>query len=640
MSGDMLQWYGYAGKFGKVDLTTGRTSIDKLSKELVVNYLGGTGFCAKILWDNLNKKTKPLERENVLVIATGPTTGTPYPQSGRCVMASKSPLTGIWGESHFGGKFGSELKSAGFDYLIITGRSRSPVYLMVKNDEIAIKDATNLWGKNTLETTKMLKETESGEESEVVCIGQAGENLVNYACVVHHHGPFTATAGRAGMGAVMGSKNLKAVGVTGSKKILFANPDVFADIVEEATKRCTTGTWGEAARDSLGKYGTPNLVGKMNEIGRLPTKNHWTGVFEDHDEIGPEILRNKYRTARGACYRCPIGCKFSSSISKGSYAGTVTSGPEYESIVAFGSSCLNSDIESIIHATMLCNLYGIDTISCGMSISWAMECYEHKLLSEKELGDLELSWGNSEAIIALIHNIAYRKGVGRLLAEGVRKASEQLGRGSDRYAMHVKGMEVSGQDGRAHKSIGLTHAIGARGADHLRSICTVDELGYKDIAAERFGEDSVEDICDLLSEKKKALIVKDQEELFVLVDSLITCKYGAMWPPIFYFDFIAKVLPPLTGFERHGSVSELRTISERIINLRRCFNTREGLRRKDDALPDRFTREPMPHGPGKGQVVDLKLMLDQYYSMRKWNLETGVPEKSELKRLGLQFTNS
>ena len=630
-----LRVHGYAGKFGRVDLTNKKTYVRETPEELVINYLGGTGFCAKILWDEVNAKTNPLGPENILIFATGPVTGTLFPPAGRYVIASKSPLTGIWGESHSGGHFGPELKFAGFDYLIIHGRSRTPVYVSIRDEEIEIKDAKQLWGKDTFETTKIVKEMENEKETMVACIGQAGENLVKYACVINDIDKSARAAGRTGMGAVMGSKNLKAIGITGSRDITIADPETFLEVVEEATDKCTKGEWGAAAEESLGKYGTPNLVNAMNEIGRLPTKNHWTGVYNDCEDIGPQTIRDKYRIRRGACFQCPIACKYTSSITTGPYAGTRTGGPEYETVVAFGSNCLNPDIESIIYANMLCNLYGIDTISCGKTISWAMECYENNLFTKKEADDLDLSWGNEETIIALIHKIAKRQGLGNLLAEGAKKASANLGRGSAKYAMHVKGLEISGQDGRSHKSIGLTHAIGVRGADHLRSLCTVDELGYRDIAAERFGKDSVNDICDLLSENKKGLIVKDQEDLFAIVDSLIICKYGTMWPPIYYFDFITKVLPPLTGIENFGSVKKIRLIAERIVNLRRSFNIREGLRRKDDTLPNRFTKDPMPHGPGRGQVVDLKSMLNEYYQLRGWDLKTGIPKKEKLSELGL-----
>jgi aldehyde:ferredoxin oxidoreductase len=601
----------------------------------MINYLGGSGFCAKILWEEVSSKIQALSPENLLIFATGPVTGTPFPPAGRYVIASKSPLTGIWGESHSGGHFGPELKFAGFDYLIVEGRSPAPVYISMHDKEIKIKDASQLWGKDTLETTKMIKELENDSETKVACIGLAGENLVKYACIINDIDQSARAAGRSGMGAVMGSKNLKAIAVRGSNDISVADPEAFYKVVEEAMDMCTKGEWSEASENSLGKYGTPNLINAMNEIGRLPTKNHFTGVYSNHEDIGPQKIRANYRIGRDACFQCPIACKYVSLITRGSFAGTLTGGPEYESVMGFGSNCLNPDIESIIHANMLCNLYGLDTISCGKAISWAMECYENNLFTKKEISNLDLSWGNKETIIELVHQITKKHGLGKLLAEGVKKASAKLGRGSAKYAMHVKGLEISGQDGRSHKSIGLTHAIGLRGADHLRSLCTVDELGYRKIAMNRFGKDNVDDICSLLSEQKKGLIVKDQEDFFAVVDSLIICKYGTMWPPIYYFDFLAKVLPPLTGIEKLGSVKELRLVGERIVTLRRCFNIREGFTRKDDMLPDRFTKDPMPEGPGKGQTVDLKLMLNDYYKLREWHPKTGIPKKEKLAELGL-----
>jgi len=324
-----------------------------------------------------------------------------------------------------------------------------------------------------------------------------------------------------------------------------------------------------------------------------------------------------------------------SHISVGPYKGTLTSGPEYETLTSFGSNCLNNNLESIIYANLLCNLYGLDTISTGKAISFAMECYEHQILRKEDVDGLDMSWGNEESIITLIHKIAKREGVGNLLAEGVKRAAQSVGKGAEKYAIHGKGLEASSQDGRAHKSIGLTFAISVRGADHLRSLCTIDELGYTDIAAERFGEENVKDVCDLLSEKKKGMIVKDQEDFFAIVDSLIICKYGAMWPPIYYFDFISKLLPPLTGMKEYENVNVLRETAERICNLRRCFNVREGQTRKDEQMHPRFTQEPMPHGPAKGHVVKLDPMLDEYYELRGWDKETGLPLRSTLEKLGL-----
>ncbi len=628
-----MNYYGYMGRYARINLTKRKVKIEKTPKTIIKGFLGGTGFCAKILYDEISREIDPLSPENKLIVATGPVTGSGFPPSGRYMLASKSPLTGIWGESHAGGFFGPEIKFCGFDYLIIEGRAEKPVYLLLTDLNIEILDAKDLWGKNTLETTSIIRETH-GDEFKVACIGQAGENLVRFACVIND---LYRAAGRTGMGAVMGSKRLKAIAAHGTMPVTPYNPDLFQEFVKEAIYMSTEGKWGKAAAESLGKYGTPNLVSAINEIGRFPTKNHYTGVFDRADKIGPEVIRSKYRVKREACYGCVIACKYISQIKTGKYAGTYTGGPEYETIFAFGSNCLNDNIESIIHANMLCNHYGLDTISTGKVISWAMECHEHGLLDGWEDG-LDLSWGNEDTIITLIHRIASREGLGKLLSLGVKRASEVVGNGTERFAMHVKGMEISGQDGRAHKSIGLTHAISVRGADHLRSLCTVDELGYIEIAEERFGKERAPEICNLLTEKYKGIIVKDQEDFFAIVDSLITCKYGTMWPPIFYFDFYAKLLPPLTGIQEFSTVKQLRLIAERIVTLKRLFNIREGLTRKDDTLPQRFLEEKMPDGPAKGQTVNLKQMLDEYYKERNWDLETGLPTEKELERLGLAPT--
>jgi len=612
----MFKYKGYAGSYLRVNLSKRKIEKLPLPKGLAKYYLGGTGFCARILWNEVSPQTDPLEPKNRLVFAVGPVTGTFFPPAGRYVIASKSPLTGIWAESHAGGHFGAELKYAGYDMIVVQGRSEKPVYLYIDDDHPELRNADHLWGKDTRETTKIIREDARDETLKVACIGVAGENLVRYACIISD---FYRAAGRAGMGTVMGSKNLKAIAVRGTKGVEVANPEEFLQIADKAYSMCTTGKWGKAGQASLGKYGTPNLVPAMNAIGRQPTKNHWTGVYEFVEDIGPEALRN-YRVSRDSCFTCGIQCKFMSHISVGPYKGTLTSGPEYETLTSFGSNCLNNNLESIIYANLLCNLYGLDTISTGKAISFAMECYEHQILRKEDVDGLDMSWGNEESIITLIHKIAKREGVGNLLAEGVKRAAQSVGKGAEKYAIHGKGLEASSQDGRAHKSIGLTFAISVRGADHLRSLCTIDELGY---------------VCDLLSEKKKGMIVKDQEDFFAIVDSLIICKYGAMWPPIYYFDFISKLLPPLTGMKEYENVNVLRETAERICNLRRCFNVREGQTRKDEQMHPRFTQEPMPHGPAKGHVVKLDPMLDEYYELRGWDKETGLPLRSTLEKLGL-----
>ncbi len=625
-----LKW-GYAGKILYVDLSKSKYWVEELKESLAKTYVGGSGLAAYILWNLVDGGVDPLSPENPLIIATGPATGALAPSAGRFALVSKSPLTNIWGESHAGGFFGPEVKYAGYDVVVVLGKSSTPVSLVIDDGNVEIYRSTGLWGLNTRDTTNELR-SRFGKDYHVMCIGPAGEELVRFASVIVD---YYRAFGRTGLGAVMGSKRLKAVVVRGSKSVEVYDPDKYLEVLEDILWRNSEGPWALPAQMSLGRYGTPSLVTAMNAIGRLPTKNHWTGFWGRADKLsGDELL--KYRVSRGSCFSCMIMCKHVTKVSNGRYEGTFSGGPEYESIVALGSNLLIDNIEAVIYMNQLCNLYGLDTISTGKVLSYVFECYEKGLISKEELGGLEALWGSEEAAITLINMIVRREGIGNILAEGVRRASEVLGRGYE-YALHVKGLEVSAQDPRGHKSVGLTWAISVRGADHLRSLTTVDELGYRDIAAERFGVDKVDDVCDRLSEKYKGLIVKDQEDLFALVDSIIMCKYGTMWPPMYYFDFIAKLLPPLTGIKEFGDVKNLRLIAERIVNLKRCFNLREGVGKESEVLPKRFTEEPMPTGPSKGQVCNLEPMLREYYMYRGWDYESGLPYEETLERLGLDY---
>jgi aldehyde:ferredoxin oxidoreductase len=628
-----LKW-GYAGRILYVDLSKGKYWVEELKESLAKAYVGGSGLAAYLLWNLIDSGVDPLGPENPLIIATGPATGALAPSAGRFALVSKSPLTGIWGESHAGGFFGPEVKYAGYDMVVILGRSSTPVSLVIDDGSVEIHKAADLWGLNTRDTTNELR-GRFGKDYHVICIGPAGENLVKFASVmVDYYRAF----GRTGMGAVMGSKRLKAVVVRGSKGVEVYDPDKYLEVLEDILWRNTEGPWALPAQMSLGRYGTPSLVTAMNAIGRLPTKNHWTGYWERADRLsGDELL--KYRVSRGSCFSCTIMCKHITKVPDGRYEGAFSGGPEYESVVALGSNLLIDNIEAVIYMNQLCNLYGLDTISTGKVISYVFECYEKGLISKEELGGVEALWGSEEAAIKLINMIVRREDIGNILAEGVRKASEVLGRGYE-YALHVKGLEVSAQDPRGHKSVGLTWAISVRGADHLRSLTTVDELGYRDVAAERFGADKVDYVCDRLSERYKGLIVKDQEDLFALVDSIIMCKYGTMWPPMYYFDFIAKLLPPLTGIKEFGDVKNLRLIAERILNLKRCFNLREGVGKESEVLPKRFTEEAMPTGPSKGQVCDLEPMLREYYMYRGWDYRSGLPYEETLERLGLDYVTN
>mgnify|MGYP000716384541 CR=1 FL=1 len=624
---------GYVGKYARVNLTTGKVLVEELDLGFAKSYLGGTGFAARILWDELSAGTDPLGPENKLIFATGPMTGTMAQGTGRITIAAKSPLTLAWGEANSGGEFAPELKFAGFDFLIIEGRSPKPVYLYVEDGKIEIKDARDAWGRTVSETFTFIREVEGDESLKIACIGPAGENLVRYAAIMTN---YHDAAGRTGMGAVMGSKNLKAVAVKGTGAVEVADPDKYFEVVREFFEMAKNGLWAEAAEETLGKYGTPSLVLAEQEIGRLPTKNHYTGVYEKAEDISGEALVKQYRVKRSSCFGCFINCKYYSYVKRGKFAGTLTGGPEYESIAAFGSYLLNPHLDSIIHVNKLCNEYGMDTISAGGTIAWAMECYEKGLITEEDTGGLELKWGDYDVVVKLIHMIAKREGFGDLLAEGSRLASKKIGRGTERYAIHVKGLEMSAQDGRAQKSIGLGHAVNVRGADHLKVLSCYEELGFLEPLEKRFGKENAPKIADRLSIEAKALVTVDCEDFYALVDSLIVCKYGTMWPPMYYFEDFAKILPPLTGIEEFGSVKYLRLLGARIHNLRKAFNVREGLARKDDTLPERLLKEPMPDGPAKGHVVELEPMLNEYYQLRGWDVKTGLQKRETLEKLGLK----
>ncbi|MEM3396012.1 MAG: aldehyde ferredoxin oxidoreductase family protein [Thermoplasmata archaeon] len=615
--------YGYTGKILVADLSKEKTSVKELERSRAKKYLGGVGLAASFIWELTDAKTDPLQPENPLIFVTGPVNGTGFPPTGRFAVCSLSPLTGIWGESHSGGFFGPMMKYAGFDMLLITGRSKEAVYLAIDDGNVELRSAKHLWGKDVLETTDRIKEEMPG--AEVACIGPAGENLVKFASIqVCKY----RAAGRTGMGAVMGAKHLKAIAVRGENEIKVYDVDKFVALVEEARQRYTKERWGIAAQESLGKYGTTSLVEAEQEIGRLPTKNHSTGIFKDFDKIGGEAVRKYVRKKRKACMGCAIQCKYVAVIDAGEFGGTITEGPEYETLVAFGSDELNSRLDAIVYANYLCNKLGLDTISTGKSIAFAME------LSEKGLINQSIKWGDVETMVKLVEDIAYRRGFGNELAEGVRNLAAKLGAEAEKLAVHVKGLEMSGQDGRAHKSIGLTHAISVRGADHLRSISCLDELGYVDIAKERYPEDA-KIILDLRSEKLKGILVEDMETNYAIVDSLIICKYGTMWPPIFYYSDYARLIYYTTGFKDYQKPENVRKLGERICLLRRAINARRGITRKDDTLPYKQLHEPMPDGPAKGEVVHLDVMLDEFYDARGCTRD-GKPKYSKLKELGMK----
>jgi aldehyde:ferredoxin oxidoreductase len=624
---------GYAGYYLEVDLTKGKVHKKDLEKEWARLYLGGSGVAARILWDRTGPETDPLGPENVVVVGTGPLTGAMFSPSGRMMFAAKGPLTGIWAESHVGGFLGAEIKYSGFDFVIFNGRSETPVYLSLRDGYAELLDASHLWGKETNVTTEMIREDHKDPTLKTAVIGPAGENRVLYGSIIVD---FYRAAGRAGLGTVLGSKNVKGIAASGAQGLEVHDMDKYLEANEIEMERLNNPLWTESLT-SLRKYGTTDLVAIINEIGRLPTKNHWTGFYEDADDIGPEIIAEKYRIAQEACHGCAVGCKYIIRVNEGKYATGPIGGPEYETIMAFGSNCLNNDIESVFHLGKRCDLLGLDTISCGKTIGFAMDLFEQGIITSKDADGLDLSWGNAESQAALVEKIARREGFGDILAKGVRKAAEMIGGEAWRYAVHVKGLEASGQDPRAHQSIGLTYATNVRGADHLRSLSSLEELGYPDIVIERFGKEKADAILDIMSPLHKGQLVWDMEDLYAIVDSAVICKYGTMWPPVYYYDTFVNVIPHLTGMTEWGDLKYVKRTGERISHLRRAYNHRLGVTRKDETLPPRLLKDPMPTGPSKGGLPDLDYMLDDYYEFRGCDRETGYPKESKLKELELDF---
>jgi aldehyde:ferredoxin oxidoreductase len=620
---------GYTGTILRIDLANQKVKTEPTSREIARRFIGGTGYATHLLYNEVAKGIDPLSAENKLIFCTGPLTGTVWPTAGRMAVVTKAPLTGIWGESHVGGHLGPEIKYAGYDFVIIEGHAKSPTVVSIVDETIEFHSATSYWGMNTLKTSQSIRRELKLQHGHVATIGPAGENQVRYSAIMVDG---ARAAGRTGMGAVMGSKNLKAVVVRGTGSVEVADSARFRTLWEEGHHRVQENPQALEMR----KYGTAILVATKQSIGELPTFNHREGTYDGWDHISAETFHDKHYHTTRACSTCRLACKKAFKVEKGPYKGLITEGPEYEGIMAMGSNVGIDDPATILQAQHLCNEYGLDVISAGCTAAFLMELAEHNLLTPNELQTLDIRWGNKEALVDLLHAIAHRRGLGDLAAEGTHRIAQQKGDKATPFDMTVKGMEISGQDGRAHRSMALGHAVAARGADHLRNLVTMDQLAYKDVAAERFGADKLPDICDPYVETHKALATVVTEKVYTIRDSLMVCWYTCSWPPIFWIEDFAAILSVVTGEPAFDDVEELMKIGARLVTMKRCFNVREGITRADDQLPRRFTHEPIPAGPSKGQTVDLEPMLDEYYTLYGWDQATGIPTQETLSALGLE----
>jgi aldehyde:ferredoxin oxidoreductase len=589
---------------------------DCLEESLLKRYIGGSALGARMLYDELDPSVGALSPENLLIFLTGPLTGTACPSCGRYCVCTRSPLTGIWAEAHSAGYWGPELKFAGLDGIVFSGKSEKPVYLLVKDGAYELKDAGHLWGKDTYETELALRRDLNDEKVKVASIGQAGERLSRISSIMNDLG---RAAGRCGVGAVMGSKNLKAVAVRGTKMNVF--PAARGVQLGEYLRKIYVSIRSHPTVQIYTCYGTDGIMDMMHEYGDVPvkyfTKGEWAEGLKKIDGVAMSktIYHKQY-----ACYRCLVACGREIKVTSGKYAGLAGAGPEYETCAAFGMLCMNDDLAAIAKANDLCNRYGLDTISTGNAVAFAMECYEKGLIGKDELG-FELKWGDPDAIVEAVRQIGEGEGFGKVLSEGVMRASRRIGRGAEEMAVHVKGLEVPMHDPRAFKGMGLQYATSHRGACHLRGLFYHIEQG------ERVPDLGIHKRYERFTVDDKAEPVIAMQNWHDVVDSLIMCKF-AMVPPA----SALAMLQMVTGWEM--KLPELLKAGERAYNLKRLINMRYGMTSKDDCLPKRLLSMPLPDGGCKGTVVELEKMLPQYYRARGWG-EDGVPSKEKLSELGL-----
>ena len=604
----MNQKFGYAGKGICVDLSSGHIDVSELDSRYAADFMGGKGLGAKLLQDLLPEKCKPLSPENVLIFATGPLTGTFAPSSGRFEVCTKSPATGLWLDANTGGYFGPELKYAGFDYIIINGKAEHPVMLVIDNGRIRIQTATEVWGKDAITTHQWIKD-KLGRDFRVSCIGPAGEKGVLYSAIISEY----RALGRGGAGAVMGSKHLKAVAVRGSGGISYHDPELFMRTCKEAYNELAIHPDTGGGRQ---KYGTNVILSSMDVAGIHPVRNFQKGKFSGASQVNEDTIASYYVRDK-ACFGCPIHCSKIAEVKSGKYKGSFTEGPEYENTWSFGAQCENSDVGAIIQAEYLCDYYGLDGISTGNVIGFLMECFERGIIKESDIG-FPLNFGNDESMIKAVHLIGKQEGAGELWGKGVQRIAEEY-KGTDTFAIHVKGLELPAYDPRGSTGMALAYATSDRGGCHLRSWPIGEEL----LATEQR--------MDPFSNEFKAELVKNQQDWFCAVNCSGMCLFAT-------FAVSLRQMTPFlyaaTGEDAFREAEEILKIGERVNNLVRCFNLREGLTRADDTLPKRFFQEPLKEGPCRDHVVDLDPLIEEYYLVRGWNVD-GIPTEKKLEELNL-----
>jgi aldehyde:ferredoxin oxidoreductase len=613
---------GYSGKILRINLTDKTSKEEKLPLEIATNFIGGAGLGIKYLFDEVKPGTDALGPENKLIFAPGPFTGTSIPCASRMAVTGKSPLTGAVGVALTGGYFPAELKFAGWDAIIIEGKAEKLTWISVKDGAVRFHDAAGIWGTMTFDCQQMIKDNLNDQNTRVICIGPAGERLSKIACIINER----RAVGRKGLGAVMGSKNLKAIAVRGTGTVAITSEEKYKTARSEMLKAMKESP---VLYSAFSPAGTPMVVDLTGALGILSAKN-WTatGEFVPVEELGLDA-QNSRKIGKEHCYDCPVGCSQMKLAKTGPYAGILTEGPEFETIYSFGTETGVANLDAVIAADRLADELGLDSMSAGVTIGFAMELFEKGILTPADTGGLELKFGNDQAMIALLRMMAYREGIGDILTDGTKAAAKKIGKGSEKYAMNIKGLELPAYDVRGAKAHGLNYATAYTGADHNK--------GYA--FQEIFGIPVPWEVDRFAIEGKGKLTRWNQDVRCVTCDCATMCAFildTAL--PATSTQNTAALMEAVTGLI--FTPDEVQKVGERVNNLAKAFNIREGFTRADDTFPERLMTEPLKDGASKGQMIskdDLKKMLDEYYTDRGWNPETGVPTRAKLTDLGLGY---
>ena len=612
---------GYNGKILRANLSDNSISEEAIDELFCRKYLGGAGFVSYFLWKELKPQVDPLGPDNKLIFAAGPVTGVPLPGSGRHCIGAKSPLTGSYSKSEVGGFWGAELKHAGYDAIIVEGKAEKPVYLWIQDGEAILRDASHLWGKNTKETQEIIRDEVGDSLIRVTSIGPAGENLVRFACIMNN---LKDAAGRGGTGAVMGSKNLKAIAVRGHKRPKVADPERLKGIRQWVLDN--PQRWA-----SLHDLGTGAMMETHIATGNLPIRNFLDGEFPAATDISAQAIRDTIRIKMEACYACPVRCKKVVKFDEPYSVDPAYGGPEYETLAAIGSNCGIGDLKAVTKGNELCNAYSLDTISAGAVIAFAMECFENGLLTAKDTGGIELKFGNAEAMLKSIELIARREGIGDLLAEGTARAAQKIGKGAEKFAMHSKGLELGMHEPRVKAALGLGYAVNPHGADHCDNM---HDTGYSQPGSS-FDSARLLGMLEPLPADdlgvRKVAAFRDIHLFNIVIDNLVVCS---MLP--YDANQVANILTAVTGWDT--SPVEMLRAAERTLTTARLFNIREGLSAADDKLPDRFF-QPKRNGVLSTKFYDreqLEKAKSYYYTLMGWDAKTGIPTPEKIEELDIK----